>query len=201
MLLSRYNLSPTINSHMQEMEIASFFVNYMKNDNLGRIALAHVANQGVCDPICLQLAALHSTAVDFAKNGVPAVFTPDLQPSSYPDFMEKYDRHSYPSSKLLGRLYRDIIAFKKKEFDETTTTHSHSPSYGNMPVTLDPALCLLNSTIYSSMITKEVKAEYQQDARGILMEYNYELCKILHQYDLSSEAEVLTGCLITYSKN
>lgn len=54
-------------------------MNYIINDNLGLIANAHLvwadkSEKGAeCDE-CLQLAALHSTAVDFCKSGVPAKF-------------------------------------------------------------------------------------------------------------------------------
>ena len=50
----------------------------MINDNLGMIANAHLVYAdlslaGAKCSECLQLAELHSMAVDFAKSGVPAV--------------------------------------------------------------------------------------------------------------------------------
>lgn len=58
-------------------EITDFFLNYIRNDNLGMIANAHLvfadfSEEGARCEECLQLAALHSTAVDFPKSGVPA---------------------------------------------------------------------------------------------------------------------------------
>lgn len=56
-------------------DIATFFADYIRTDNLGVVAHAHVAHADAsplgagCDK-CLRLAALHSTAVDFAKTGV-----------------------------------------------------------------------------------------------------------------------------------
>lgn len=49
----------------------------MRNDNLGMIANAHLVRadlsaDGARCWECLQLAALHSKAVDFPKSGVPA---------------------------------------------------------------------------------------------------------------------------------
>ncbi|CAM9965408.1 unnamed protein product, partial [Ectocarpus fasciculatus] len=93
-------------------EIADFFLKYIQNDNLGRIANAHLvwADRSPlgarCDQ-CLQLAALHSKAVDFPKSGVPAVFPDDLKVDSYPDFMCKKGDVTYLSTKLIGRLFRD----------------------------------------------------------------------------------------------
>lgn len=51
----------------------------MVNDNLGMIANAHIAwadqsTEGARSSECIQLAELHSTAVDFCKSGVPAEF-------------------------------------------------------------------------------------------------------------------------------
>jgi RNA-dependent RNA polymerase len=37
----------------------------------------------------MDLARLHSVAVDFPKTGAPAIMTKDLRPAMYPDFMEK----------------------------------------------------------------------------------------------------------------
>ncbi|CAN0496746.1 unnamed protein product [Ectocarpus sp. 8 AP-2014] len=93
-------------------EIADFFLKYIQNDNLGRIANAHLVWADLsplgarCDK-CLQLAALHSKAVDFPKSGVPAVFPDNLKVGSYPDFMCKKDTMTYLSKKLIGRLFRD----------------------------------------------------------------------------------------------
>ncbi|KKZ61292.1 hypothetical protein EMCG_04100 [[Emmonsia] crescens] len=57
-------------------DIIDFFVTFMQQDQLGRIATIHqtIADQrrlGTFDPECLLLAELHSTAVDFSKSGVP----------------------------------------------------------------------------------------------------------------------------------
>ena len=56
--------------------MADFFIDFMKNDNLGLIANRHLilADQresGTHDPDCLKLAELHSSAVDFSKTGRP----------------------------------------------------------------------------------------------------------------------------------
>ena len=49
---------------------------FFANDQLSRIAslhltLADMSPFGVFDPRCLDLASLHSTAVDFSKTGIP----------------------------------------------------------------------------------------------------------------------------------
>jgi hypothetical protein len=57
-------------AHLQQ-----HFVNFARNDNLGQIStwlLAQAAALGPASAQCQQLAALHSTAVDFQKTGKPA---------------------------------------------------------------------------------------------------------------------------------
>lgn len=57
-------------------DIKDFFITFMRQDQLGRIATTHkiLADReamGTFDPKCLTLAELHSTAVDFSKTGTP----------------------------------------------------------------------------------------------------------------------------------
>jgi len=97
-------------------DIGEFFVTYMKNDTLGQIAHAHLAQadfraDGVNDETCLALAELHSKAVDFPKSGLPAEMDRELRPSKWPHFMEKKHvaKHKiYRSTKILGMLYDQV---------------------------------------------------------------------------------------------
>ncbi|KAJ8630378.1 hypothetical protein MRB53_023701 [Persea americana] len=50
---------------------------------------------------CLQLANLHSMAVDFAKTGAPAEMPRILKPREYPDFLERTDQPMYTSPGIL----------------------------------------------------------------------------------------------------
>lgn len=65
-------------------DISEFFVTYMQNGSLGQIAHAHLAQadfhaEGVMDDTCLELAKLHSQAVDYPKSGIPARMSQDLR--------------------------------------------------------------------------------------------------------------------------
>ena len=56
-------------------DMSDFFVQFMENDALGRIAtlhqtLADMHPEGVFHEDCIKLAELHSTAVDFSKTGI-----------------------------------------------------------------------------------------------------------------------------------
>ncbi|KAL9659241.1 hypothetical protein QQ045_024467 [Rhodiola kirilowii] len=58
---------------------------------------------------CLELADLHSMAVDFAKTGAAAM-PKALKPTEFPDFLERIDMPTYPSQGVLGKLYRATFA-------------------------------------------------------------------------------------------
>ncbi|KAK5072515.1 hypothetical protein LTR51_005153 [Lithohypha guttulata] len=117
--------------------VTAFFIDFMQNDQLGRIATLHqvIADgpEGTRSTECLKLAELHSTAVDFSKTGVKVDIRQIPRTPAYrPDFMapsasikvEKgIERRSDPlsealegrqryryfeSERILGRLYRAI---------------------------------------------------------------------------------------------
>lgn len=96
-------------------EIQKFFVDYMVSDTLGTISTAHLVHadreeEKALNEKCLQLAALHSMAVDFAKTGAPAEMPRFLKPKEYPDFLERWDKPIYTSQGALGKLYRANLA-------------------------------------------------------------------------------------------
>ncbi|EPS37403.1 hypothetical protein H072_8901 [Dactylellina haptotyla CBS 200.50] len=99
--------------------ISTFFVNYMKNDMLGAIANAHLATADD-DPNGIELAGLHSLAVDFPKTGVEAKMGRHLRIKKWPHFFEKkQDNPSkiYHSVNILGQLYDavDRVSFRPGE--------------------------------------------------------------------------------------
>lgn len=56
-------------------DMTDFFIEFMENDQLGRIAMLHMQladrkDGGTQHPDCITLAQLHSTAVDFSKTGI-----------------------------------------------------------------------------------------------------------------------------------
>jgi hypothetical protein len=59
----------------------------------------------------LELAALHSKAVDYVKTGQPADMPRQLKPCKWPHFMEKKHKPKdavYHSEKILGKLYDSV---------------------------------------------------------------------------------------------
>ncbi|KAL8665874.1 MAG: hypothetical protein Q9168_007610 [Polycauliona sp. 1 TL-2023] len=73
-------------------DMTEFFVKFMENDQLGRLATLHQTladqkPQGVFDPDCILLAEMCSTAVDFSKTGIAVDLTKIPRSSNVkPDF-------------------------------------------------------------------------------------------------------------------
>lgn len=86
----------------------------MINDTLGAISTAHLVHadrepEKARSRKCLELAELHSMAVDFAKTGAPAEMPRALKPREFPDFMERFEKPMYVSKGVLGKLYRTLV--------------------------------------------------------------------------------------------
>nr|GEV30147.1 RNA-dependent RNA polymerase 2 [Tanacetum cinerariifolium] len=172
---------PRIMDHNVTLEeIAKFFVDYMTSDTLGAISNAHLVHadrepEKALSSKCLQLATLHSMAVDFAKTGAPAEMPSTLRPREFPDFMARWDRPMYISQGPLGKLYR------------ATKESVH----------------LVNSA--SAYSTKAVIDAYDQDLEvngfrdfiEIALEhkemYLDSLTDLMNYYEAETEDEILTG--------
>ncbi|CCU82003.1 RNA-dependent RNA Polymerase [Blumeria hordei DH14] len=162
-----------LNRPVQITDLMKFFVRYMKNDALRTIAPAHLANSdylndSVKDPICLELAALHSKAVDYVKSGEAAQMLPRLRPKKWPHFMERTHKpkeFQYHSKKILGKLYDSVekvnfVPQWKTPFDQRILRRYD-----------------LSTEILKA--AKDVKAQYDLGMR-----------KIMNQQDIGTEFEI-----------
>lgn len=108
----------------------------MKSDVLGLVSVNHLARSDNTSPAhqdCIDLAALASNAVDFAKSGVPVVLPSELlKRTNRPDFMtfDPTKPKGYTSRKVLGSLFRLIEPPPKYE-PSTCVFHSSSCSLIN----------------------------------------------------------------------
>ncbi|KAL8783976.1 MAG: hypothetical protein Q9213_004227 [Squamulea squamosa] len=169
--------------HITPDDLTTFFVTYMKNDNLSRIAVAHLAladfmEDGVKSTKCLKLAELHSTAVDYIKSGVPACMTRDLQPSKWPHFMEKKNRPResiYESKKVLGQLFDQV---ERVDF---------------IPLYDAP---------FDKRILNAYKADMKmlENAAEVKRQYDAAVRRIMAQHAIASEFEVWTTFVMSHSK-
>ncbi|KAG9654395.1 RdRP-domain-containing protein, partial [Aureobasidium melanogenum] len=151
---------------VQDEHFVKFFIDYIKNDNLGAIATAHRAiadsegsGEGVAHPNCERLAQLHSQAVDFNKTGVPAKVDQGLVPRLWPHWMPgKTKSRQYISTEVLGILY-DMVQpqpfvpqlekpFDRRILDAYTLSDSH----------LEKA--------------REFKLGYDQQMRRVMVQHN-----------------------------
>eukprot|EP01018_Ginkgo_biloba_P005550 Gb_28427 [translate_table: standard] len=167
-------------------DIQEYFGNYMVNDSLGIIANAHTVyadkESGMArSPICLELANLFSTAVDFPKTGVPAQLPAKLHPKKYPDFMEKEDKPMYVSKRILGKLYRSV-----KE----------------VPQTVDIGLFTLEDARRS--YDKELEVHgfdmYIDEALMHKNWYDTKLATLMDHYGVQNEAEIISGNILSLSR-
>ena len=104
-------------------DLKKFMIFFIRNDQLGAIANTHVAfadqlEAGVRDPACMALAKLFSLAVDFPKTGYVARIPKEVRIEKYPDFMQKADKPSYASHRIIGSLFREIKAVMNEEISE-----------------------------------------------------------------------------------
>jgi RNA-dependent RNA polymerase len=186
--------------------LASFFVLFMKNDRLPLIAHAHLATADYeiegpkhrkCEtplvrftsPILeseanhndsitgLQLAELHSTAVDYVKTGVPAEWDKRLDPRKYPHFMEKPANKSYHSSSVLGKLY-DMVG--KGEFN----------SRENYMLPFDNRI----------LKRYQLRHELLKEGRKIKSQYDIGMRRVMAQLEIRTEFEVWTSFVLSKPK-
>ncbi|KAI1815431.1 RNA dependent RNA polymerase-domain-containing protein [Poronia punctata] len=157
-------------------DLVTFFVTYMKNDSLCTIAHAHLAQSdcladGPKDPKCVELAHLHSNAVDYPKSGQPAHLRENLRPKSFPHFMEKPGR-SYHSKKILGQLY-DVVT--KAEF------------HPNMSGAFDERI----------IRRFDLSMEMLKRARIVKAQHDRALRQIMNQREIGTEFEVWSTFVMT----
>ncbi|XP_010275353.1 PREDICTED: probable RNA-dependent RNA polymerase 1 [Nelumbo nucifera] len=169
-------------------EIEEYFTNYIVNESLGIIANAHTAfadkePKKAESDACLQLAKLFSIAVDFPKTGVPAEIPQHLYVKEYPDFMEKLDKPTYVSERVIGKLFRAVkdIApqtWSIRSFTQEVARRSYDP---DMEV--------------------DGFEDYLSDAYYYKGEYDSKLGNLMDYYGIKTEAEILSGNIMKLSKS
>ncbi|KAF7533048.1 hypothetical protein G7054_g7411 [Neopestalotiopsis clavispora] len=165
-----------VNQEITIKDICRFFVEYMKNDSLSTIALAHLVwsdrlMNGPKSPQCIELAQLHSNAVDYSKTGHAAQIPRSLRPKLWPHFMERSPETSYHSGKILGKLY-DLVA--KVDF---------SP---DLEASFDSRI-LRRYKLSEDLLTR---------ARGIKTQYDIAMHRIMTQREIKTEFEVCTAFVL-----
>ncbi|KAF8640510.1 hypothetical protein AX17_000172 [Amanita inopinata Kibby_2008] len=122
-----------LNRPSEIKDIAEFVLQFISSDVVGIIAInwliiADQSKDGIFDKDCLELAKLHSDAVDYPKSGTPIELEriPKLKYKAKPDWNapETAKQHSakyYESGRAIGRLFRDI----KLPAEQITASQTH----------------------------------------------------------------------------
>ena len=158
-------------------DMTDFFVDYMKSDRLALIATNHLAYAdrdpiGVKSRKCLELAQLHSFAVDYPKSGQAVEIPQHLRKPGWPHFMEK--RRTVPSLKILGQLY-DLVV--KEDF---------APEYSSP---FDRRI--LSAYTHSQEVLSKVETiKHQYDSR---------MRKIMAQHGIATEFEVWSAFVMKHN--
>jgi hypothetical protein len=126
-------------------------------------------------PQGIQLAALHSKAVDYVKTGEPAEMPKHLKPRKWPHFMEKKYKPKeqiYISNKILGQLYNQVETVDFMPHYEAPFDRRILNAYS-----LDPSLL--------------------GTARQIKTEYDTAVRRIMAQQEIKTEFEVWTTFVLS----
>ncbi|PHT33925.1 hypothetical protein CQW23_25725 [Capsicum baccatum] len=168
-------------------EVEEYFTNYIVNDSLGIIANAHVVfadrepGMAMSDP-CKQLAQLFSIAVDFPKTGVPAEIPSQLRPKEYPDFMDKPDKPTYHSERVIGKLFREVKDKAPQASSIATFTRE------------------VARRSYDTDLEVDGFEDYIDEAFDYKTEYDNKLGNLMDYYGIKTEAEILSGGIMKESK-
>nr|AAQ10792.1 RNA-directed RNA polymerase-like protein [Branchiostoma floridae] len=168
---------------VQESDMIEFFAEYIGSNQLGLIANAHLVHadkedQGIFSQKCIDLAQLHSDAVDAPKTGQCPELKGDLRPEVYPDFMMKSDKPQYRSERIIGRLFR-----KCQELD------SANQRSGTDDI-------VYHTSRIDHDLVREGFDSYIEDAQTQLNIYNNMMMSIMSLYGITSEGEVVSGCIL-----
>lgn len=193
-------------------DIQQFFVDFIKNDNLGIIANAHCAiadasPKGAYDEKCSRLVALHSIAVDFQKTGVPAELPRELKAEAYPHFMENKTKGVYTSQKVLGQMYdrvrdaADNAALNAAAYALTSAgAGTGAAAVGSASATAAPSSAAAAAAApYDASLLIAGYGAFCIDAIRLRNEYEAELLALMQCYGIRSEAEAFTGHVLRFN--
>jgi hypothetical protein len=203
----------------QNKGLLDHFFLYALQDSLGSIAMLwqdYAATKTAGCEQCLELAKLHSTAVDFAKSGCPAVVPRGLRwEGTYAHWRERKDTESHHCDSIIGRLYDDVlgreeVGFNRKchlaicgrdfnKYGQLLSTRGKQWSRekvekvfdGRIPHALDLQLSGDPDDLTSHLLW------FAEDQRGL---YEEEVAAVMNKFHLRNEGELFTGCLRKFHK-
>ncbi|GMF51468.1 unnamed protein product [Phytophthora fragariaefolia] len=159
--------------------LVDFYVNSIQDDILGVASNAHLAlcdssHKGSLDENAKVLARICSKQVDSLRAEKDLEVVRSLAPKSYPDFMQNKDKPSYPSKKILGKMFRRCKAI----FDSTMTK-------GVSQMRLRDDHFLISGYI-----------DYLDQAKMLYRQYKLRLKALLLMSGAQTESELATGMIV-----
>lgn len=136
-----------------------------------------------CDK-CIELAALHSMAVDYAKTGVPAVMRKELFTKLCPSYQIGTNKMKYESKTVIGRIHNLVSTLH----EEISDIRFHFYSANRDKFSFDADLVVAGHETYLA------------SAREDLLRYNERLFSLMRLYDIQDEMQVLSGHLPAYQR-
>ena len=207
--------------NVNDEHLIEHFLNHAKNETLGRISmlwLDHAAiekNAGCAE--CLKLAGLHSIAVDFPKNGVPAEIPQDLKlgrKTPRPHWREIKRLDSYHCDSAVGQLYDNVVSElsnREKFSDFESLAGRNMNKYGQLLSFFKKehrrSLYDLLEKSYKHEIPKTFGLFKESENIDVTTDdcidfaevekqvYEDELIRLMNRYKIHSEGEILTGCI------
>ncbi|KAH7727341.1 RdRP1 [Aphelenchoides avenae] len=169
-------------------KMTSFFVDYIKQDSVGRLANAFLINSdlyGITSEVCNRIAKKHCLALDFPKTGVaPPPLTkkwddevPPERTERVPDYMEKDHEPTYISHRLNGQLFRRSTISCRWQRKRTRATK----------VPFDELLT----------VQRDIPDEFRRVAQEHYNVYAANIQSIVDTYGIQNEGELFSGCYMT----
>eukprot|EP00586_Coscinodiscus_wailesii_P019654 CAMPEP_0172509536 /NCGR_PEP_ID=MMETSP1066-20121228/221105_1 /TAXON_ID=671091 /ORGANISM="Coscinodiscus wailesii, Strain CCMP2513" /LENGTH=385 /DNA_ID=CAMNT_0013288063 /DNA_START=69 /DNA_END=1226 /DNA_ORIENTATION=+ len=212
-------------TQVTDEHLLDHFINHAKSDTLGRISMlwldyaAIQKNAGATE--CLELAKLHSIAVDFPKSGVPAVIPKTLKlarSTPRPHWRELKNGPTYDCDSIIGLLYDKVVV----AMDRGGDFRYHDSVAGRHWNRQGQLLCYLNNNgrkklmrhlekAYKNEIPESAGLHPDDDSHDLdnhciyfaeqqKIMYDNELVQLMNRYKIHAEGEILTGCIRKFHK-
>ncbi|KAL0284983.1 UNVERIFIED_CONTAM: RNA-dependent RNA polymerase 1 [Sesamum angustifolium] len=140
-------------------EVEEYFTNYIVNDSLGIISNAHTVFADKEESMALKIPS-------------------HLRVKEYPDFMDKPDKTTYESKRVIGKLYREV----KDIAPHTTSFRSFTKEVARRS--------------YDPDMEVDGFKDYIDEAFDYKTEYDYKLGNLMEYYGIKTEAEILSGAIM-----
>ena len=199
-------------------DMMEFISEYLQCDRLGPIATAHLVHAdadayGIFSYKCLELAKLHSDAVDSSKTGYLPKLSNKLRPTAYPHYMEKSSQPMYTSKHVIGELFDQCQMIEQPNFSEHAISEEVQPVVVTSPFQRGCKqgwqLCYLrDKAVHQSPSSDGVQLDadlfmpgYEQyiqsdNIRELREFYSTSIFDLMRTFGIGSEAEMLSGHIL-----